>query len=98
LWGDKKTENRKGKPMRSILTLTLAGLIAATTLAPAFAATKHKHKAAPVQSEENFGDAWQQSPAAARPAVPGVVYQQPYACFTDEGYGRYTPCDTGGGM
>ena len=82
--------------MRSILTLTLAGLIAATTLAPAFAATKHKHKA-PVQTEENLGDeAWQQSPVAARPGVPAAVYQQPYACFTDEGYGRYTSCDVGG--
>jgi len=82
--------------MRSILTLTLAGLIAATTLAPASAATKSKRKAPPVQTEENLGEAWQQTPVAARPGVPGAVYQQPYACFTDEGYGRYTSCDVGG--
>lgn len=82
--------------MRSILTLTLAGLIAATTLAPASAATKHKRKVAPVQTEENLGEAWQQSSVAARPSVPGVIYQQPYTCFTDEGYGRFTPCDVGG--
>jgi hypothetical protein len=80
--------------MRSILTLTLAGLIAATTLAPAFAATKHKQKA-PVQGEENLGDAWQQTPVAARTAVPGNGYQ-PNACFSDEGYGRFSPCDAGG--
>lgn len=80
--------------MRSILTLTLAGLIAATTLAPAFAATRHKK--APVQTEENLGETWQQSPVAARSGVPSTVYQQPYACFTDEGYGRYTSCDVGG--
>jgi hypothetical protein len=78
--------------MRSILTLTLAGLIAATALAPASAATKHKRKAAPVQTEEIL----QQSPAAARPAAPGIVYQQPNGCFSDEGYGRFTSCDGGG--
>ena len=82
--------------MRSILTLTLAGLIATATLAPALAATKQKHKAAPVQTEEALGEAWQQTPVAARPAVPGALNQQPYACFTDEGYGRYTSCDVGG--
>ena len=81
--------------MRSILTLTLAGLIAATTLAPASAATKHKRKAAPVQTEESLG-AWQQTPVAARPVVPGIVYQQPNECFTDEGYGRYASCDQAG--
>jgi len=83
--------------MRSILTLALAGLIATTALAPASAATKHKRKLAPVQTEENLGEAWQQSPVASRPGAPGAVYQQPGACFTDEGYGRFTPCDVGGG-
>ena len=82
--------------MRSILTLTLAGLIAAATLAPAAAATRQKHKAPAAQTEETLGEAWQQAPAAARPGVPGALYQQPYACFTDEGYGRYTSCDVGG--
>jgi hypothetical protein len=85
--------------MRSILTLTLAGLIAAATLAPASATTKHKRTkvAPPVQSEESFGDGFQQTPVAARPAAPGAMYQQPYTCFTDEGYGRVSPCDVGGG-
>jgi hypothetical protein len=82
--------------MRSILTLTIAGLIAATALSPAMAAPKHKRRAAPVQTEETYGEGWQQAPVAARPGVPGVVYQQPGECFTDEGYGRYTPCDVGG--
>jgi hypothetical protein len=86
--------------MRSILTLTstlaLAGLIAATALAPASAAPKHKHKAPPVQSEESFGEGWQQTPVAARPTAPGAMSQQPYACFSDEGYGRFSSCDAGG--
>jgi len=83
--------------MRSILTLVLAGLIATATLAPASAATKHKRKVAPVQTEETYGAGWQQSPVAARPGLPAPAYAQPFACFTDEGYGRYSPCDAGAG-
>jgi hypothetical protein len=82
--------------MRSILTLAIAGLMAATALAPASAATKHKREPAPVQNEY-APDGWQGAPVAARPGAPASVYQQPNACFTDEGYGRFTPCDLGGG-
>jgi len=82
--------------MRSILTLTLAGLLAATTLAPASAAPKDKRKAPAAQTEETLGDGFQQTPVAARPIAPGVIYQQPYACFSDEGYGRVSSCDAGG--
>lgn len=82
--------------MRSILTLTLAALIAASTLAPASAATKHKRKAAPVQTEETHGEPWQQAPVASRPVMPAPAYAQPGGCFTDEGYGRYSSCDAGG--
>ena len=81
--------------MRSILTLAIAGLMAATALAPASAATKHKRVPAPAQNEY-APDGWQGAPVAARPGAPGTVYQQPGACFTDEGYGRFTPCDAGG--
>ena len=82
--------------MRSILTLTLAALIAASTLAPASAATRHKRKAAPVQTEETYGEAFQQSPVAARAGMAVPTYAQPGGCFSDEGYGRYTSCDGGG--
>ena len=70
-------------------------MIAATTFAPAFAATKHKHKA-PVQTEETYGEGWQQAPVAAHPGMPAAAYAQPNACFSDEGYGRYSSCDAGG--
>jgi len=87
--------------MRSILTLTLAGLIAATTLATASAQTTQTTHArrAPVQTEDtygqdSYGQAWQRSQVAAR---PGNAYQQPGACVTDDGYGRTLPCDFGGG-
>ena len=41
------------------------------------------------------------APIAAVPAVPygvrtpGPVWAQPWECYTDEGYGRYTPCGAG---
>ena len=41
------------------------------------------------------------APLAAVPAAPygvrrpGPVWAQPWECFTDEGYGRYTSCSSG---
>jgi len=83
--------------MRSILTLTLAGLIAATTVATASAQTTQTTRArrAPVQTEDTYGQGWQQSQVAARPGESS--YQRPGACVNDEGYGRTSPCDVGGG-
>ena len=83
--------------MRSILTLTIAGLIAASTLAPAMAAPKHRHVAPQQAVQSGYSDdALQQAAVAARTGVPAVVYDQPYACFTDEGYGRFASCDQAG--
>ena len=81
--------------MRSLLTLAIAGLIAATTLAPASAASHHKRVVAP-QPTEN-ATPWQTSPVSAHPNLPPVVNDQPNACFTDEGYGRFASCDQAGG-
>jgi hypothetical protein len=86
----------KEYPMRSILTLAIAGLMAATALAPASAATKNKRVPAPAQNEY-APDGLQGAPVSARPGAPATIYQQPSACFTDEGYGRFTPCDQVGG-
>ena len=95
--GDKKTERKK--TMRSILSIALAGLIAATAIAPVSAATRHKRTPAPVQGSEYVDDGLVHAPVAARsgtPGTPGIIYQQPAACFTDEGYGRYASCDQAG--
>jgi hypothetical protein len=74
--------------MRSILTLAVAGLIAAAALAPASAATKHKRHARTA------------APMAQRidpvEAAPPPVFQTPNSCWSDEGYGRFSPCDEGG--
>jgi hypothetical protein len=84
--------------MRSILSrlvvAAMVGVFAASAIAPASAATKQKRPVAaqPAASGDVVGlpihPAW--SP------VPAAVYQNPNECFTDEGYGRFTPCDQGG--
>lgn len=71
-------------------------LIAAVTALSFFAvgtadaAAKRKHKKvrpmAPVASAPAI-------PYGAR--TPGPVWAQPGECYTDEGYGRYTPCGAG---
>ena len=86
--------------MRSIMirtaTVGFAALMAAGALSgSALAQTRYKHSAAPYQSE--YGDpALQSSQTAAHPGAPAVVNDQPSACFTDEGYGRYASCDQAG--
>ena len=78
--------------MRSILSrLAVAGVVgmlAATAVAPASAATRHKR--APAQT-----DLINQA-VAARPNasnVPNIFDRN--ACVSDEGYGRYSYCDQG---
>jgi len=80
--------------MRSLLTLAIAGVIAATALAPASAANHHKRAVAPQPVEST--DVWQNAPVSAHRNLPPIVNDQPNACFTDEGYGRYSSCDGGG--
>jgi hypothetical protein len=71
--------------MRAILTLAVAGLLAAAAVAPAAAATKHKRH---VRTE---------APATQRvEPAPAPIFQTPNACWSDEGYGRFSSCDEGG--
>ena len=84
--------------MRSIFTrlatLAVAGVIAASAIAPASAATRHK-RAVPAQAQPSadvqglpIHPAWSPAPSGA--------YQGTNECVTDEGYGRYTTCEQGG--
>jgi hypothetical protein len=90
--GDKNHE--RTHPMRSIrfAALGFAGLIAAAAIVPASAATRHK-QLAPAQGE--FDGAVVTAPVAS--SVPPVTWQAPNACISDEGYGRYSSCDSGAG-
>ena len=83
--------------MRSILTFAIATIIAVGAIAPVSAATKSRRAPAPDYATEQ---PLVQAPvsAARQPGVPNAVWQQPNACFTDEGYGRYASCDQGGGQ
>lgn len=84
--------------MHSIVTriaaLAVSGIVAASMIAPASAATRHK-RAAPAQTESSADVAG----LPVRPdwsPIPSAVYQAPNGCFTDEGYGRYASCEQGG--
>ena len=83
--------------MRSILSrLAVAGMVgvlAASAMSPASAATKQK-RAAPVPPAAS-GDVIGLPIHPAWSPVP-PTYWSPNECFTDEGYGRYAPCDQGG--
>ncbi len=74
--------------MRSILTLAVAGFVAVAAIAPASAAPKHKRH---VRAE---------APVAQRvdpvDTVAPPIFQTPNACWSDEGYGRFSSCDEGG--
>jgi hypothetical protein len=91
--------NKKGtkmnSPMTRVLTAAIVGVLAASFAAPSFAQTRVKRQAAPVPVEQ--GETYTNWNArAAHPGAPATVANQPGACFTDEGYGRYASCDQAG--
>ena len=74
--------------MHRLALLTAAG-IAIAAMSPADAAPRHKHKVRPAVT---------QSAPVMQPAVARrPVWAGPQQCFTDEGYGRFVPCDVGDG-
>lgn len=79
---------------RLTVAVGIAGIVAASMIAPASAATRHK-RAAPAQSEPSADVTGLPIHPAWSP-VPAAVYQGPNGCVTDEGYGRFNSCDQGG--
>lgn len=76
--------------MTMLKIIVAAAVLSLASVDAADAASKHKrHKVR------------HYAPVAAVPAVPygtrtpGPVWAQPWECYTDEGYGRYTPCGAG---
>jgi hypothetical protein len=82
-----------------MLLLTATAISLAATLATADAASSHKKKYyrhhhygavyAPGYYGRGYGT-WQ-APVGMR--TPGPPWAMPNECYTDEGYGRYSPCD-----
>jgi len=53
------------------------------------AAAKHRHVSKPHETER--------PPFGTRPAfTTRPAWAAPHQCFTDDGYGRFTPCEGGG--
>jgi len=83
-----------------LLAATAVSLIAPAT---ADAGSRHKHHYrhhhygawnAPVYGPGPYYGRWQ-APVQLR--TPGPPWAMPNECYTDEGYGRYTPCSRGRG-
>ena len=70
-----------------VLMIAVAAL---SLVATGAADAARKHKRTKVRHHQ---------PVAAAPASPAgtgrPVWAQPWECYTDEGYGRYTPCSSG---
>jgi hypothetical protein len=82
------------KPIR-IMTLAVAAVLALSALSPASAATRHKRAAAAAAQSEAVDPI---AAPRARPdwsPIPTPAWQAPNACVSDEGYGRYSSCDSG---
>jgi hypothetical protein len=85
--------------MRSTLIRTaIIGLVAfAGATGPVLAQSHkvHAYQTAPYTGSD-VEPGWQSSNVSAHPYAPSSVNNQPSACFTDEGYGRYASCDQAG--
>jgi len=87
---------------RMLLLAAAAISLALPAATTADAASRHKHKKyhhhygagyAPGYHGPGYG-AWQ---APVQMRTPGPIWAMPNECYTDEGYGRYTPCSLGRG-
>jgi hypothetical protein len=79
--------------MRSIRFAAVGMIIAAFAVAPASAATRHKQRAVPVQTEST-DDGLLNAPVASG-AMPAPNWLTPNACIADEGCRSYSSCDSG---
>ena len=80
--------------MTRVLTAATVGALAVSLAAPSFAASRVKQRTAPPAEQSEYAPSW--IAQSARPGAPATVANQPNACFTDEGYGRYASCDQAG--
>ena len=74
---------------RTLLTAALAATVFGVASADAAPQRKH-HRRVPHVAAQTYA-----VPAVRAPQV-GPAWSGPNQCWTDEGYGRYAPCDGGG--
>jgi len=78
--------------LKPTIAVAIAGVIALSALSPASAATRHKQAAA----QGVYGADTVTAPVASRPGAFGAPVSNWFnGCVSDEGYGRYSSCDSG---
>jgi len=81
----------KSVVLKYAATIGMAGTIAVMAASPSLAHVR-KHR-----SHDDSATAFPSATGYAHePPLPGYI-AAPNACVTDDGYGRYQPCDAGGG-
>jgi hypothetical protein len=86
--------------IRMLLLATAISLI--VPMANADAGSRHKHHSyrhhhhrawqGPAYAPGAYYGRWQ-APVGLQARTPGPPWAMPNECYTDEGYGRYSPCD-----
>jgi hypothetical protein len=79
-------------------SIVVAAVLALATFDAAFASSKHRHAGARHRGSAPVavGPASSFEPARMIEVRPGLFIST-YDCVTDQGYGRWVPCNTGGG-
>ena len=75
---------------RALLAAAVVAAAFSLTSADAAARHKHRHARVPHVAAQTY------APPVVRGPQVGPAWSGPNQCWTDEGYGRYAPCDTGG--
>jgi hypothetical protein len=78
--------------MHRLAVLAAVGIAAMSGMSSADAAARHKHKIRAVPPVA------QRAPADVQPAFANrPTWAAPQQCYTNDGYGRFLPCDVGDG-
>jgi hypothetical protein len=83
------------KSLSTVLVAAIAVTSLVTSLAISLASSveaKVRHKRAPAPAADTWNRPAAQQPARMIEVRPGLWISS-YGCVTDEGYGRFSPCD-----
>jgi hypothetical protein len=76
------------------VVIAAASALGIGAMSPALAATKHRSMDARAMPYTEKLPTYSLGPDSYR--VPGYVRTQPFGCWSDEGYGRWSDCESGG--